>query len=161
MKASTYQWSNTAYFTTNMTSIHMKLYKLHMSICNNQPDGEGEKKNSESANNTTTFTTLTTEPLTTPKTAVCLLKTAPPLPTNHKIRWKRAWSLVNCLSELLQTYNKIIAEQVKKGFIEKVLDTPDDNKTHFTTTPIRIVYDCSCYQSSNLPSLNDCLPMNL
>ncbi|VDH97053.1 Hypothetical predicted protein [Mytilus galloprovincialis] len=30
-------------------------------------------------------------------------------------------------------------------------------KKDFTTTPIRIVYDCSCRQSRQLPSLNDCL----
>ena len=94
----------------------------------------------------------------------------PPLPTNREVCWKRARSLVHRLSQtpdLLQTYDKIIAEQVKKGFIEMVPDTSDDNKTHYiphhcikknsTTTPIRIVYDCSCRQSSNLPSLNDCL----
>ena len=54
-----------------------------------------------------------------------------PLPTNHEVHWKRAWSLVNRLSELLQSYDKIIAKQVKKGFIEMVPHTPHDNKTHY------------------------------
>ena len=43
----------------------------------------------------------------------------------------------------------------------------DATKAHFIphhpvvedspTTPVRIVYDCSCHQSSTSPSLNDCL----
>ena len=94
-----------------------------------------------------------------------------PLPTNREICKKRAQSLVNRLSQspqLLQTYDGIIREQVTRGFIEKVqnnLDSP--GKTHYiphhcvkknsTTTPIRIVYDCSCRQSASHPSLNDCL----
>ena len=61
---------------TSKYCCHKRNCKHHTSIRNNQPDGEGEKKNSENANNTTALTTLTTEPLTTPKTAVCLLKTA-------------------------------------------------------------------------------------
>ena len=82
----------------------------------------------------------------------------PPLPTNSEICWKRARFLVHRLSQtpkLLLTYDKIIAEQVKKGFIEMVPNTDHNlNKVHYiphhcikkisTTTPIRIVYDCSC-----------------
>ena len=56
-------------------------------------------------------------------------------------------------------------EQLERGFIECVPD--DDNSAgHYIphhpvykdspTTPIRIVYDCSCKQLNN-PSLNDCL----
>lgn len=44
--------------------------KHHTSICNNQPDGEGEKKNSEGATNATILTT------TVSHDNVCLLKTA-------------------------------------------------------------------------------------
>ena len=68
--------------------------------------------------------------------------------------------------ELLHLYGKILSDQEKKGFIEKV----NDFKTHLAhyiphrlirkdsdTTPIRIVYDCSCKQSSQHHSLNDCL----
>ena len=43
------------------------------SICNNQLDGEGENKNSQSANNTTTLMTITP---VVPHNNVCLLKTA-------------------------------------------------------------------------------------
>ena len=68
--------------------------------------------------------------------------------------------------ELLHLYGKILSDQEKKWFIEKV----NDFKTHLAhyiphrlirkdsdTTPIRIVYDCSCKQSSQHHSLNDCL----
>ena len=47
--------------------------KHHTSICNNQPDGEGEKKNSGNDDNTTTLTTITPS---APHDNVCLLKTA-------------------------------------------------------------------------------------
>jgi len=68
-----------------------------------------------------------------------------------------------------QTHKSIICDQFeKKGFIEKVHDSSDQpNRTHYiphhcvqkesATTPVRIVYDCSYRQSSNHPSLNDCL----
>jgi hypothetical protein len=64
-------------------------------------------------------------------------------------------------------YSDIIAEQEEKGFIEKVSTTNISDKIHYiphhpvkkdsTTTPIRIIYDCSCLQSTDHPSLNDCL----
>ncbi|XP_071176408.1 uncharacterized protein [Mytilus edulis] len=69
---------------------------------------------------------------------------------------------------MLKVYGQIIKDQERRGFIEKVKN-PDISKgiVHYiphhpvkkdsTTTPIRIVYDCSCRQSSQLPSLNDCL----
>ena len=95
----------------------------------------------------------------------------PPLPTNREICWKRARSLVSRLTQtptLLETYHNIIMDQMKRGFIEKVTNTTDNlHTTHYiphhcvkknsVTTPIRIVYDCSCRQSSQQPSLNDCL----
>ena len=67
--------------------------------------------------------------------------------------------------ELRQIYDNIISDQLKRGFIELVLD--DDNaRGHYIphhavhkdspTTPIRIVYDCSCKQGKK-SSLNDCL----
>ena len=93
----------------------------------------------------------------------------PPLPSNFSICEKRTRCLAQRLAktpELLQMYGKILSDQEKKGFIEKV----NDFKTHLAhyiphrpvrkdsdTTPIRIVYDCSCKQSSQHPSLNDCL----
>ena len=55
----------------------------------------------------------------------------------------------------------------KRGFIEKVEQTKPSNKVHYiphhpirkesTTTPVRIVFDCSFHSSPNSPGLNDCL----
>ncbi|VDI47902.1 Hypothetical predicted protein [Mytilus galloprovincialis] len=68
----------------------------------------------------------------------------------------------------LRYTGNIINDQENRGFIEKV-ETPDEttNRVHYiphhpvkkdsSTTPIRIVYDCSCRQDSESPSLNDCL----
>jgi len=63
-------------------------------------------------------------------------------------------------------YGKILADQEGKGFIEKVHNFKT-YQSHYIphrpvkkdsdTTPIRIVYDCSCKQSPQYPSLNDCL----
>ena len=70
-------------------------------------------------------------------------------------------------SDLLKRYGAIIAQQEQKGFIERVADTNCRNNAHYiphhpvrkesSTTPIRIVYVCSCKQSCSSPSLNDCL----
>ncbi|XP_070559938.1 uncharacterized protein [Ptychodera flava] len=90
----------------------------------------------------------------------------PPLPTNFSISETRTRSMVNRLSgDLRSTYDKIIQEQERKGFIEKVIDD-DTSQGHYLphhpvkkdseTTPIRIVYDCSC-KAGNGVSLNDCL----
>ncbi|VDI29119.1 Hypothetical predicted protein, partial [Mytilus galloprovincialis] len=93
------------------------------------------------------------------------------LPTNYVITKQRTHNVVKRLSQdpnMLQTYDKIIKDQERRGFIERVED-PDKaiGQVHYiphhpvkkdsTTTPIRIVYDCSCRQSRQLPSLNDCL----
>ena len=58
-------------------------------------------------------------------------------------------------------------DQLKRGFIELVDTSKKSNKEHYiphhcvkknsSTTPIRIVYDCSCQQSDKHPLLNDCL----
>ena len=68
---------------------------------------------------------------------------------------------------LLEHYNSILVDQESHGFIEKVPMSQDATKAHFiphhlvikdsSTTPVRIVYDCSCHQSSTSPSLNSCL----
>ena len=67
---------------------------------------------------------------------------------------------------ILQLYDGIIKEQEERGFIERVYDdsTPDVHylphhpvKKESATTPIRVVYDCSCHGDSNSASLNDCL----
>jgi len=65
---------------------------------------------------------------------------------------------------LLKMYGDIIADQERCGFIEKVPTCYSDNVHYIphhtvqrdsTTIPIRIVYDCSCHQSPQYPSLND------
>ena len=94
----------------------------------------------------------------------------PYLPSNHGICEKRARSLARKLSQTphqLKTYGSIIAEQLTRRFIEKVAESDVPQHCHFiphhavkkesATTPIRIVYDCSCRQSPHHPCLNDCL----
>ncbi|XP_063436158.1 uncharacterized protein LOC134717595 [Mytilus trossulus] len=95
----------------------------------------------------------------------------PDLPSNIMIAKARTESTIRRLSRephLLRKYSEIIEDQMKRGFIEKVNDENDDGKsTHYiphhavkkdsTTTPIRIVYDCSCKKSPDHASLNDCL----
>ncbi|XP_052256469.1 uncharacterized protein LOC127861830 [Dreissena polymorpha] len=95
----------------------------------------------------------------------------PLLPTNYDVAVSRTQNMIKRLRTdpyMFQKYDDIINEQRERGFIETV----DENlKTgqpvHYIphhsvrkeslTTPIRIVYDCSCRRSSNEPSLNDCL----
>ena len=94
----------------------------------------------------------------------------PPLPDNFNVCQKRTQSLAYRLAQfsgLLQTYNNFLKEQLSRDFIEPVLDSRKSDTTHYIphylvkknsdTTPIRIVYDCSCHQSSEHPSVNDCL----
>lgn len=94
----------------------------------------------------------------------------PPLPSNYYVCERRMRSLVRRLAhtpDVLRTYSDIISEQVSRGFIEKVETTSSTTCVHYiphhpvrkesSTTPIRIVYDCSCRQSQDQPSLNDCL----
>ena len=90
----------------------------------------------------------------------------PPLPTNFDICNKRTRAMVrNLTPELRNTYHQIIKDQEARNFIELV---PQDDPSfgHYiphhavtknsNTTPIRIVYDCSC-KVQNQPSLNECL----
>ncbi|XP_053378634.1 uncharacterized protein LOC123538185 [Mercenaria mercenaria] len=94
----------------------------------------------------------------------------PPLPTNYQITKRRTENTIRRLSaepEILQKYGEIIAEQERRGFIEKVDEDSQTTRVHYiphhpvkkdsSTTPIRIVYDCSCRKSRDEPSLNDCL----
>lgn len=96
----------------------------------------------------------------------------PTLPSNEVIARRRTVSVVNRLKKepkLLQIYGQIIKEQEDRGFVERVPDNElhTDGKVHFiphhpvkkdsATTPIRIVYDCSCRSSKDSPCLNDCL----
>ena len=94
----------------------------------------------------------------------------PPLPTNFNICKRRTHSLVRRLSQtpqLLSTYGAIIADQLRRGFIERVQEPNLFNSIHYiphhavqkdsVTTPVRIVFDCSCKESTSSTSLNDCL----
>ena len=93
----------------------------------------------------------------------------PPPLSNYSICEGRARSLVHRLAQtagMLQTYDNILKEQVDRGFIEEV--TPTDSSTALyiphhpvkkdsSTTPVRIIYNCSCHGSADQPSFNDCL----
>ena len=95
----------------------------------------------------------------------------PPLPTNYAVALRRTETMIRRLRKepcLFDKYGEIISEQIKRGFIEEVNDSSVPNhQVHYiphhgvkkdsVTTPIRIVYDCSCRQSTDKPSLNDCL----
>ncbi|XP_065911201.1 uncharacterized protein [Dysidea avara] len=93
-----------------------------------------------------------------------------PLPDNLEVCQRRTRSLAHRLAKspgLLQTYDAILKEQLSRGFIELVSESDKSSLSHYiphhpvskdsATTPIRIVYDCSCRQSRDYPSLNDCL----
>ena len=68
---------------------------------------------------------------------------------------------------LLQIHGNIIDEQQARGFIEHVKPSDTQPNVHYIphhsveknspTTPVHIVFDCSCRQSSRYPCLNDCL----
>jgi hypothetical protein len=71
-------------------------------------------------------------------------------------------------SRTLAAYHKIIHEQLQRRFIEKVTDPQSTtSRVHYishhavlkesSTTPLRIVYDCSCSPNAAQPSLNSCL----
>ena len=94
----------------------------------------------------------------------------PPLPTNFSTCAHRTRALARKLAlnpPLLTKYSDILADQEHRGFIEKVHDPVSTTRCHYiphhavrkdsSTTPVRIVYDCSCHQARNQPSLNDCL----
>ena len=69
--------------------------------------------------------------------------------------------------DLPKCYDDIIKEQESRGFIEKIHNPKPSDHAHYiphhhvkkesSTTPIRIVFDCSCHQTATSPSLNDCL----
>ena len=88
----------------------------------------------------------------------------PPLPSNYTICARRTRSMANRLAKtphLLQVYNNIIEEQERREFIERVSGNASTSvhyiphhpvRKESLTTPIRIVYDCSCKQSPDLPT---------
>ncbi|XP_065911108.1 uncharacterized protein [Dysidea avara] len=78
-------------------------------------------------------------------------------PQTSTICKKRTTALLQKLKQtpdLLNIYDNIIKDQEKRGFIERVNDNDTTENTHYlphravkkdsATTPIRIVYDCSC-----------------
>ena len=94
-----------------------------------------------------------------------------PLPWNYSICESRTRSMARRLSRtpellMIKTYRDILTDYENRGFIESVdiAQTPDN--AHYirhhpvtkesSTTPVRIVFDCSCRQNPNSPSLNDC-----
>ena len=94
----------------------------------------------------------------------------PSLPSNFTVAERRTRQMLQRLAKtpnLLQIYGKIINEQTARGFIERVKPSDKPPNVHYIphhsaekyspTTPIRIVFDCSCRQSSGYPCLNDCL----
>jgi len=93
----------------------------------------------------------------------------PYLPSNIAICKKRMQTLMSKLKkapDILQLYDNIIREQEARGFIERVHDEPTHDvhylphhpvKKDSATTPIRVVYDCSCRRNSYSASLNNCL----
>ena len=95
----------------------------------------------------------------------------PPLPTNFAITQRRTCSMVHHLAkdpQKLKMHNDVIVEQERRGFIERVVYPEVTNgKCHYlphhavfkesATTPVRVVYDCSCRQSRCQSSLNDSL----
>ncbi|XP_065895654.1 uncharacterized protein [Dysidea avara] len=97
-------------------------------------------------------------------------ETHPPSPNNRSICEKRTCSLVNKsvqTPKLLHVYDSILNEQEQRGFIEQVPIPTFTKNCHYiphhavrkdsTTMSIRIVYDSSCHESKDSPSLNDCL----
>ena len=92
------------------------------------------------------------------------------LPTNYGVCFGRTQSTVRRLvkHDMIGVYAKIFEEQLQRGFIEVVPDArPDDPNSHYiphhpvfrksATTPVRVVYDCSCKSSKDSCSLNECL----
>lgn len=67
----------------------------------------------------------------------------------------------------MRLYGDIIADQLKRGFVEQVDESQIPEQYHFiphhlvkkdsATAPMSIVYDCGCRQGPNQSSLNDCL----
>lgn len=95
----------------------------------------------------------------------------PELQSNFGIVKRRTENVIRRLGrdpDLLRMYSKVLSEQEEKGFIERV-DIASDctNRIHYiphhpvlkesATTPVRVVYDCSCRDGNRGPSLNDCL----
>jgi len=96
-------------------------------------------------------------------------ETHPLLPSNLAICDRQTRALARRLSHqpgLLQLYGSIISDQEQRNFIERA-PNQSTGGVHYIphhpvrkdspTTPVRIVYNCSCRQSPRHASLNDCL----
>ena len=95
----------------------------------------------------------------------------PELPDNYNITLRRTQNTICRLREkpaMLQKYGETMKDQEKRGFIEKVNHLPCNKgpvqyiphhgvKKQSVTTPVRIVFGCSCKRNKTSPSLNDCL----
>ena len=96
----------------------------------------------------------------------------PFLPSNLTICERQTRALARRLArqpDLLKLYGSIIDEQEQRNFIERApaLNNQSSKSVHYIphhpvrknspTTPVRIVYNCSCRQSPKHASLNDCL----
>ncbi|VDI10348.1 Hypothetical predicted protein, partial [Mytilus galloprovincialis] len=95
------------------------------------------------------------------------------LPTNYNVTLRRTCNMIDRLKKdtnmlKMKMYGDIIKDQKRRGFIERVTENGNQsNRIHYiphhavkkdsSTTPIRIVYDCSCHESPHKASLNDCL----
>ncbi|XP_065180039.1 uncharacterized protein LOC135810477 [Sycon ciliatum] len=92
------------------------------------------------------------------------------LPSNYGLALGRMKSLAKRLAtdgQLLESYDKVIRQQLAKGIIEEVQLSGTSGKQHYLphhpvvtpakSTKVRIVYDASAKASATSPSLNDCL----
>ena len=68
----------------------------------------------------------------------------------------------------LEQFHEVMLDQINTGILEPIPDQISGNQVHYIlhhavfkenaeTTKLIIVYDCSSKESSNVPSLNDCL----
>ncbi|XP_068224221.1 uncharacterized protein [Palaemon carinicauda] len=97
----------------------------------------------------------------------------PFLPTNYNVALGQMYNQLKRFQhqpDLLKCYDNIIKEQLKLGFIEEVKNPVISTNTHYlphhavrknSTTPLRVVYNCSAKPSKCSASLNDCLMTGL
>jgi hypothetical protein len=94
------------------------------------------------------------------------------LPDNYGLALGRLKTLIKRFSgspNIIEQYNSVIEDQLKKGIVERVgPDSPRGHKLHYlphhavikpshTTTKIRIVYDGSAKTKKGNKSINECL----
>jgi hypothetical protein len=93
------------------------------------------------------------------------------LPSNFELSLGRLKSQVRKLRkepDILGEYDKVIAEQINSGIVEKISDEDDCATVHYIphlavvrkeakTTKLRVVYDASAKIDKTSMSLNDCL----